>query len=185
MWHSTDKYRKKIWQCNNKFKNKEKCKTPNLTEDQIKEEFVKEFNRLIANKDEIIKDCENAILELTNTDNIDAEISRLQEENEALINLMKNLIYENSRKAIDQDKYNQKYDSYTEKHEKIKNAISKLEEKKQNLKVRREKISLFMDNLGKTDAIISEFDETLWHTMVENVIICEDKKMEFKFRNSN
>ena len=184
VWHSTDKYRKKIWQCNNKFKNKEKCKTPNLTEDQIKEEFVKEFNRLIANKDEIIKDCENAILELTNTDNIDAEISRLQEENEALINLMKNLIYENSRKAIDQDKYNQKYDSYTEKHEKIKNAISKLEEKKQNLKVRREKISLFMDNLRKTTgSIISEFDETLWHTMVENVIICEDKKMEFKFRN--
>ena len=185
VWHSTDKYRKTIWQCNNKFKNKEKCKTPNLTEEQIKEEFVKEFNRLIVNKDEIIKDCENAILELTNTDNIDAEISRLQEENEALINLMKNLIYENSRKAIDQDKYNQKYDSYTEKHEKIKNAISKLEEKKQNLKVRREKISLFMDNLGKTGTIISEFDETLWHTMIENVIICEDKKMEFKFRNSN
>ena len=185
VWHSTDKYRKIIWQCNNKFKNKEKCKTPNLTEDQIKEEFVKEFNRLIANKDEIIKDCENAILELTNTDNIDDEISKLQEENEALINLMKNLIYENSRKAIDQDKYNQKYDSYTEKHKKIKSEISKLEEKKQNLKVRREKISLFMDNLGKTGTIISEFDETLWHTMVENVIICEDKKMEFKFRNSN
>ena len=82
-------------------------------------------------------------------------------------------------------KNNEKYDSYTEKHEKIKSEISKLEEKKQNLKVRREKISLFMDNLRKTDAIISEFDETLWHTMVENVIICEDKKMEFKFRNSN
>ena len=98
---------------------------------------------------------------------------------------MKNLIYENSRKAIDQDEYNQKYDSYTNRHKKIKSEISKLEEKKQNLKVRREKISLFMDNLGKTDAIISEFDETLWHTMVENVIICEDKKMEFKFRNSN
>ena len=98
---------------------------------------------------------------------------------------MKNLIYENSRKAIDQDEYNQKYDSYTNQHEKIKSEISKLEEKKQNLKVRREKISLFMDNLGKTDAIISEFDETLWHTMVENVIICEDKKMKFKFRNSN
>ena len=183
VWHSTDKYRKKIWQCNNKFKNKEKCKTPHLTEEQIKEEFVKEFNRLIVNKDEIIKDCEDAILELTNTENIDAEISKLQEENEALINLMKNLIYENSRKAIDQDEYNKKYDSYTEKHEKIKNDISKLEEKKQSLKVRREKISLFMDNLRKADAIISEFDETLWHTMVENVIIHDNKKMEFRFRN--
>ena len=186
VWHSTDKYRKTIWQCNNKFKNKEKCKTPHLTEEQIKEEFVKEFNRLIVNKDEIIKECEDAILELTNTDNIDDEISKLQEENEALINLMKNLIYENSRKAIDQDEYNQKYDSYTNQHEKIKSEISKLENKKQNLKVRREKISLFMDNLRKTTgSIISEFDETLWHTMVENVIIFEDKKMEFKFRNSN
>ena len=186
VWHSTDKYRKTIWQCNNKFKNKEKCKTPHLTEEQIKEEFIRVFNNLISNKDEIIEDCENAILELTNTENIDNEISKLQEENEAIINLMKNLIYENSRKAIDQDEYNEKYDSYTEKHEKIKNDISKLEEKKQNLKVRREKISLFMDNLRKTTgSIISEFDETLWHTMVENVIICEDKKMEFKFRNSN
>ena len=33
-----------------------------------------------------------------------------------------------------------------------------------------------MDNLRKTGSIISEFDETLWHTMVENVTICEDKK---------
>ena len=42
---------------------------------------------------------------------------------------MKNLIYENSRKAIDQDEYNQKYDSYTNRHKKIKSEISKLEEK--------------------------------------------------------
>ena len=95
VWHSTDKYRKIIWQCNNKFKNKEKCKTPNLTEEQIKEAFVKEFNRLIVNKDEIIKDCENAILELTNTENIDNESKRqikgrLEEENKSCENKEKN-----------------------------------------------------------------------------------------------
>ncbi len=33
-----------------------------------------------------------------------------------------------------------------------------------------------MDNLRKTDTIISDFNETLWHTIVENVIICDDKK---------
>ena len=50
VWHSNDKYRKVIWQCNNKFKNKKKCKTPHLTEEQIKEEFVKAFNNLVSNK---------------------------------------------------------------------------------------------------------------------------------------
>ena len=49
VWHSNDKYRRVIWQCNNKFKNKKKCKTPHLTEEQIKEEFVKAFNNLISN----------------------------------------------------------------------------------------------------------------------------------------
>ena len=183
VWHSTDKYRKTIWQCNNKFKNKEKCKTPHLTEEQIKEEFIRVFNNLISNKDEIIEDCENAILELTNTENIDNEISKLQEENEAIINLMKNLIYENSRKAIDQDEYNEKYDSYTENHEKIKNKISKLEEKKQNLKVRRDKIKIFIDNLKNHSEVIYEFDERLWYTLVQKVIVNTDKEIEVKFKN--
>ena len=79
VWHSNGKYRKVIWQCNNKFKNKEKCKTPHLTEEQIKEEFVKAFNNLVSNKEEVIKDCENTVLSLVNTEDIDSKISKLQE----------------------------------------------------------------------------------------------------------
>lgn len=41
VWHSNDKYRKVIYQCNHKFKGKEKCSTPKLEEGQIKELFVK------------------------------------------------------------------------------------------------------------------------------------------------
>ncbi len=35
VWHSNDKYRRVIWQCNHKFDGK-RCTTPHLTEDQIK-----------------------------------------------------------------------------------------------------------------------------------------------------
>ena len=49
VWHSTSKYRRVIWQCNHKFKNKEKCKTPHLYEDDLKAAFVKAFNSLIEN----------------------------------------------------------------------------------------------------------------------------------------
>ena len=37
VWHSTDKYRRVIYQCNHKFKNEKKCSTPHLTEEEIKE----------------------------------------------------------------------------------------------------------------------------------------------------
>ena len=151
VWHSNDKYRKVIWQCNNKFKNKEKCKTPHLTEEQIKEEFVKTFNNLVSNKEEVIKDCENTVLSLVNTEDIDSKVSKLQEESEIIVELMKSLIYENSRKVVNQDEYNKKYDSYTEKYEKIKSELSKLEDKKQDLKIRRDKIKIFIEDLKSTN----------------------------------
>ena len=185
VWHSNDKYRRVIWQCNNKFKNKNKCKTPHLTEEQIKNEFVKAFNNLISNKDKVIKDCENTVLNLINTENIDSKISKLQEESEIIVELMKSLIYENSRKVMNQDEYNKKYDSYTEKYEKIKSELSKLEDKKQDLKVRRDRIKIFIENLKSNDKLIDEFDERLWYVLTDNAIVYEDGKVEFKFRNSN
>ena len=47
-WHSNDsKYRETIWQCNSKFKDKTRCKTPHLTEDEIKVAFITALNKEI------------------------------------------------------------------------------------------------------------------------------------------
>ena len=185
IWHSNDKYRKIIWQCNKKFKNKQKCSTPNVTESQIKEEFVKTFNNLITNKDEVIKDCENAILSLIDTQDLDGKISRFQEECKIVVELMKDLIHENTRKAMNQDKYTERYNAYTEKYEKIKSELSKLEGRKQDLKVRKEKIKIFIDDLKNKGTVITEFDERLWYSLVEKVVAHSDGKIEFKFKYSD
>ena len=183
VWHSNDKYRRVIWQCNKKFKNKEKCRTPHLTEKQIKQAFIKEFNKLIDNKDEVIRDCENTVLSLANTEKLDGKISKLQEEIDVVIGLMRRLIYENSRKAINQDEYNKKYNSYTEKYEKLRDELSNYEEKKQELNARRDKIKVFIHNLGNLNELISEFDEKLWYVVVDNAIVHANGKIEFKFKN--
>lgn len=56
VWHSNDKYRKVIWQCNNKFDGDCKCETPHITEAEIKELFIKAMNILITEKDDLIAD---------------------------------------------------------------------------------------------------------------------------------
>ena len=50
VWHSTDKYRGVVWQCNNKFKAEEKCSTPHLRESVIKKVFVKALNSIVTDK---------------------------------------------------------------------------------------------------------------------------------------
>ena len=50
VWHSNDKYRRVVYQCNNKFAGAKKCTTPHLTETEIKKAFVKVVNKLLEGK---------------------------------------------------------------------------------------------------------------------------------------
>ena len=69
-----------LYQCNHKFKGKEKCSTPKLEEEQIKELFVKAVNLLITDPKEIIRNYEEVRPLIFDTECFDAEITELQEE---------------------------------------------------------------------------------------------------------
>ena len=59
VWHSNDKYRRVIFRCNSKYSNgKEPCRTPHLTEDEIKEVFLQALNKLLTNKETVIQNLE-------------------------------------------------------------------------------------------------------------------------------
>ena len=59
MWHSIDKYRNIIFQCNSKFTNEKKCETPTFLEEQIKVTFLASFNQF--DKTNTIEDLELTI----------------------------------------------------------------------------------------------------------------------------
>ena len=61
--------------------------------------------------------------------------------------------------------------------------MSKFEDKKQNLKIRRDKIKIFIEDLKSNDKLIDEFDEKLWYTLVQKVIVNTDTEIEVKFKN--
>ncbi len=78
VWHSTSKYRRTIWQCNHKFNGSDKCGTPHVNEDNIKQLFLKVFNQLITNKDEIMENCEMIKQVLTDTVALNSEAESLR-----------------------------------------------------------------------------------------------------------
>ena len=51
------------------------------------------------------------------------------------------------------------------------------------LKLSMNKIKIFIDNLKNHSEVIYEFDERLWYTLVQKVIVNTDKEIEVKFKN--
>ncbi len=58
VWHSTDRYRRIVWQCNARYGDGRRCASKRLTEEEIKSAFVRVVNRL-ADREALLADlCE-------------------------------------------------------------------------------------------------------------------------------
>lgn len=79
VWHSNDTYRKIIWQCNHKFDG-QKCATPALTEDEIKELFLRAANQVIDQKEQFIAIYEQVLAKSLGTTALESELSELETE---------------------------------------------------------------------------------------------------------
>lgn len=77
---TNSKYRRTIWQCNEKFAGERKCQTPHLKEEDIKTRFLAAFNQLLNDKDALLADCRIMQDHLTNCTAIDAELEELLRE---------------------------------------------------------------------------------------------------------
>ncbi len=73
VWHSTDKYRRIIWQCNAKFKEKKHCRTPHLTEYEIKAAFVRVMGKLTTDRAMILEELREDQAMLTGTEDLEKE----------------------------------------------------------------------------------------------------------------
>lgn len=106
VWQSNTKYRKTIWLCNDKYKKgKERCCTPHITEDEIRDEFVEAFNRLFLIKDEVLENCEEIRKQFSDTSAIDAELQKVADEMEVVTELTRKHIESNARATQNQAEY--------------------------------------------------------------------------------
>lgn len=181
LWHSTDKYKRFIYQCNHKFsKGKEKCQTPNLTEEQIKKAFVKVFNELLKTKDDVIAISEETIKEVFDTSNLELKKKELTEELADQKALIDNLVKSNNEHPMEQEAFLRKYTRYTEKFTQIKKEI---EDTRKEIELKYGNSLMAKRNfeeLKKTDEI-SEFSDIIFTTFVKEVVVHRNISLEFHF----
>ena len=183
VWHSTSKYRRTIWQCNNKFKNGTRCETPHLYEDTLKQAFVDAFNSLIENKHKIISEYEEIIQTLMDNTALDAECTKLQSECDVIAELTRKCVAENAHTALDQEEYNRRYGSLMERYNAIKCRLDQIADEKRERTTRRENINRFLRTLEQNNFLITEFNDELWCAVIDNVIVHSEHDITFKFKD--
>lgn len=184
VWHSTDKYRKVVYQCNNKFKKDHtKCKTPIKTEDELKALFIKAYNTLMLDREQLIEDCLDVKRLLTDTTQEDAEISRLEAELISFAEQVKEMIRTNASTAQDQDEYAKRFDEISQRYEQTKAAYDKAVQAKQLKVSKGHQLDAFIGCIEKSETAITEWSSDIWNVLVESGTVCRDGSVIFKFKN--
>ena len=174
VWHSTDKYRKIIWRCNHKYSQpgyeKKSCNTPHLTEDEIKQVFLRALNEIADEKEEIIENTRGLIEVTTDTSAFEQELADVSEQMNALCNRMDAAITENMHTAIDQKSYNKAFAELETREEKLRSRYDELTEKISGLNAKRKVMENFLDSLQSIENT-DQFDEDIWGSLVEKLTV--------------
>ena len=184
VWHSTDKYRRVIWQCNGKFKGKDRCVTPHLYEDDIKRLFLRAVAQLTEDREVLLETCRTIHDEHLNTDAIDAECATLNDEIEIVSGLTKKLIAENATTAIPQDEYNRKYDALVERYHAAQDRLDELQKLRITRSFQADVLECFMFEIKAIDTSLPlEYTDRFWLNLIDRVTVYEDSRLVFRFKN--
>lgn len=183
VWHSTSKYRKIVWQCNHKFDGGEKCCTPHLDEETIKELFIKALNILTTEKDEIAANFHAIKGQIFNTEELETEQSQLQEELNVVAELMQQCVKENAHVARDQTEYQARYDGLAERFDRTKARLDEVGNAITERQAKKEQIERFLARLERQDGVVTEFDEDQWYSMVDFVTVFNKEDIRFIFKD--
>ena len=182
VWHSTDKYRKVIWQCNHKYGG-EKCSTPHLTEDEIKAAFVRAANKALADKDTVIETFRLIKETVFDTSALEQEKAELTDELNIVAGLIQDGIYQNAQVAQNQADYNREYETLTARYEKAKSRLDDVEAEIHDKNSRRKSIEHYLALLEERKDAVTEHDARLWHGMVEFVTVYSKDDIRFTMKD--
>ena len=183
VWHSTDEYRSVIFQCNQKFRNENRCQTPTLTEDEIKRRFLAAYNDLMGNRSTVLADCELIRQTLCDTTALDTEMQREHDEMTVVSELMQAHIKKNASVAQSQEAYALETERIENRYNAAYKHYTALETEKEKRMRKSEELKAFISILKRQPLVVEEWSERLWITLLDIAIIQRDGSIVFRFKS--
>ena len=180
VWHSTDQYRKIIWRCNAKYGKKTyRCKTPHVTEDEIKAAFIRAVNRLAADRETLLEDLREVQQTLSDTGALVQRLRKLDERMNTEAEAVQEMIATNARIAQNQEEYSAAYDALVSRYEASKAERDQVDAEIRQRGIRHREFERFIAEVEKLPEVVAEFDEALWGSLVAYVTVYAKDDLRF------
>lgn len=184
LWHSNDKYRAVIWQCNNKYKVTHPSPMPHPSSREIEEAFQTALATYIADHREIVAGIEKTLSKIMDTATLETEQSELAVKIEGLQAMMTKEIEANTRNLQDQADYQKRF---TLLEEQFQQATERFDQISVEISGRQGKLAAmrhYLKTLQKlSEKPVLEFSERIWHILIDHATIYPDEKIDFIFKD--
>lgn len=181
VWHSTDKYRKTIWQCNNKWKKNVRCQTPTLDSGTVRRMFLEAYGQFMEMREQILEDCTLIRQSLTDLHDWDAAIAAQVEEAEIVAGLVRTAVKKNASSDGSEEAFRGSYEELCKRHEKATQELNRLREERESRVRQAKAMEQFMREVRKNPAMLDTWDDTIWTVMVKHAIVHRDGDLTFVF----
>ena len=183
VWHSNDIYRHVVWQCNNRF-NGNKCTTPTLDEETIKNAYLKALNILLNDKELLISN-----LLLVKEKLLDVNLSKPMEQakNEMLVvsGLCEQHIFNKEKKQMKYEAYMEEYVDLVKRFTEAQDKYNKLMAEQIDRNRQSIKLQAFINEIKATDTLNLEFNDKLFNLTIINIKIYKDSHLKFNFKDGS
>ena len=177
-WHSTDKYRRTIFRCNNKYgKNETACDVPHVTEEFLKDIVVKAVNQLLDNREVVVEDLHFLLKKMFDVSWLEKQREALEAELEITAQL--------SEKEISSGPISDagKYEALLARHKDAFEKLNTVKEEIVSVRNKRLGIQSFIRNLKSEEQQITEFSPQLFTGLVDHLTFYNREKVTVTFRN--
>ena len=183
VWHSTDKYRRVIYRWNKKYAHKGKpCSTRHLTEEEIKQTFVKALNSLVEVKENVIAELRSLIDSVCQMEELIEERSMVEQDLGNLAERIEKLIRENARVAQDQTAYLKQENEIRARYLEKQRDLEKLDEQIAERESKRNILEGMIQVVCGINGELVEFDEDLWGGVLDHIVVKGDGQVIVVFK---
>ena len=183
VWHSTDTYKCYIWQCNEKYRQRQRCRTPHFQEEELKRRFVDAYNQRAEIKEETLAAYHLGIKAICDLTDLDEQIRMVTDEISVLVEMSRQLIEENSRAVHDQDEYQRRHSALVEKYTDADAHLKALQAERSRRIDMRKSIEWFMESFSRQDGLLTEFDGSMFFSVCDVMTVYSDSKVVVRFRD--
>ena len=158
------------------------CTTRHLTEDEIKQIFVKALNSLVEVKENVIAELRSLIDDVCQMEELIEEHGRVEQELGVLAERLENLIRENARVAQDQTAYLKQENEIRARYLEKQGYLETLDEQIAERESKRKTLEGMIQVVCGINGEQVEFDEELWGGLLDHIAVKEDGQVVVVFK---